>query len=181
MELSQLKGIGPTRLEALRAMGIVSLRDLLCNLPLCYEDMTQVTPCAQCKPGMMVLVEGELIDTPKLNRFAGLTRVTATLMDESGKLPVVWYNQPWLCQQLPVGERLLLYGRVGDKNGRRVLQSPQRVTEKSIQPVYRAVKGIPAKSFREMIRLALEQVDDCCPETLPDTLHHRPQQLRQRR
>ena len=170
MELSQLKGIGPTRLEALRAMGIVSLRDLLCNLPLRYEDMTQVTPCAQCKPGMMVLVEGELIDTPKLNRFAGLTRVTATLRDESGKLPVVWYNQPWLCQQLPVGERLLLYGRVGDKNGRRVLQSPQRVTKKSIQPVYRAVKGIPAKSFREMIRLALEQVDDCCPETLPRSI-----------
>ena len=29
MELKDLKGLGPTRLEALRAMGICSLRDLL--------------------------------------------------------------------------------------------------------------------------------------------------------
>lgn len=175
MELSQLKGVGPTRLASLRAMGIDSLRDLLCCLPVRYEDMTQATPCAQCKPGMTVLAEGVLREVPKLNRFGGLTRITATLWDESGKLPVVWYNQPWLCQQLSVGEPLLLYGRVGDKTGRRVLQSPQKVAEKAIQPVYRAVKDIPAKRFREMMRQALTQVDDCCPETLPRGLRMRHQ------
>ena len=173
MELSELKGIGPTRLENLRAMGICSLRDLLLYLPVRYDDMTQRTLCAAAKPGMTVLVEGIITEAPKLNRFSGITRVTAAIYDESGKLPVVWYNQPWLMQQLPVGEPIRLYGRVGDKNGRRVLQSPQRVEEKSIQPVYKAVKGIPAKSFREMIRTALTQVDDCCPETLPRSLRMR--------
>ncbi len=167
MELSMLKGIGPTRLENLRAAGICSLRDLLYRLPVRYEDMTQVTPCAECKPGMTVLVECEVRETPKLNRFGGLTRVTAALWDDSGKLPAVWYNQPWLCQQMVIGEKMLLYGRVGDKNGRRVLQNPQKVAEKCILPVYRAVKGIPAKSYRDMMQRALEEVDDCCPETLP--------------
>ncbi|MBR4081186.1 MAG: ATP-dependent DNA helicase RecG, partial [Clostridia bacterium] len=175
MELSELKGIGPTRLESLRAMGICSLRDLLLYLPVRYENMTQRTLCAAARPGMTVLAEGVITEPPKLNRFSGITRVTAALYDESGKLPVVWYNQPWLMQQLPVGEPIRLYGRVGDKNGRRILQSPQRVEEKTIQPVYRAVKGIPAKSFREMIRTALTQVDDCCPETLPRSLRMRHQ------
>ena len=167
MELSMLKGIGPTRLENLRAAGICSLRDLLYRLPVRYEDMTAVTPCSACKPGMTVLVQCQVRETPKLNRFGGMTRVTAALWDESGKLPAVWYNQPWICQQLTVGEEILLYGRVGDKNGRRVLQNPQKVTEQCILPVYRAVKGIPAKSYREMMKRALEEVDDCCPETLP--------------
>ena len=172
MELSSLKGIGPTRLESLRAMGIVSLRDLLCYLPVRYEDRTHFTPCREARGGE-VLVMGEVRDAPKLNHFAGLTRVTATLHDESGRLPMVWYNQPWVCQQLPVGETVMLYGRVVEKNGRRALQNPQRVMEPSIQPVYRAVKGIPAKTFREMMQTALTQVDDCCPETLPCSLRLR--------
>ena len=172
MELTSLKGIGPTRLESLRAMGIVSLRDLLCYLPVRYEDRTHVSPCREARGGE-VLVMGEVRDAPKLNHFAGLTRVTATLHDESGRLPMVWYNQPWVCQQLPVGETVMLYGRVVEKNGRRALQNPQRVMEPFIQPVYRAVKGIPAKTFREMMQTALTQVDDCCPETLPRSLRLR--------
>ena len=172
MELTSLKGIGPTRLESLRAMGIVSLRDLLCCLPVRYEDRTRITPCGEARAGE-VLVMGEVRDAPKLNHFAGLTRVTATLHDDSGRLPMVWYNQPWVCQQLPMGERVMLYGRVAEKNGRRMLQNPQRVEEMSLQPVYRAVKGIPAKTFREMMRTALTQVDDCCPETLPRSLRLR--------
>ena len=172
MELSTLKGIGPTRLESLRAMGIVSLRDLLCYLPVRYEDRTQVVPCAQAQGGE-VLVEGVVPEKPKLSRFNGLTKVTASLHDESGKLALVWYNQPWVCQQLPVGEPMMLFGHVVIKNGRRALQNAQRVLEPSIQPVYKAVKGIPAKTFREMMQTALTQVDDCCPETLPRTLRLR--------
>ena len=172
MELSTLKGIGPTRLETLRAMGIVSLRDLLYCLPVRYEDRTRLTPCPLAREGD-ALVMGVVAEPPKLNRFNGLTRVTATLRDESGKLPLVWYNQPWVCQQLPVGQSIMLFGRVTVKNGRRALQNPQRVTEPSIQPVYRAVKGLPAKTFREMMETALTQVDDCCPETLPRSLRLR--------
>lgn len=172
MELSMLKGIGPTRLESLRAMGIDSLRDLLCYLPVRYEDRTQVVPCALAQGGE-VLVEGIVLDKPKLSRFNGMTKITATLQDASGKLPLVWYNQPWVCQQLPVGQEIMFFGRMVLKNGRRALQNPQQVTEKSILPVYKAVKGIPAKTFRSMMQTALTQVDDCCPETLPRELRLR--------
>ena len=34
MELSEMRGIGPARMESLRAVGIVSLRDLLYTLPV---------------------------------------------------------------------------------------------------------------------------------------------------
>ena len=171
MELSAMRGVGPARLESLRAVGIVSLRDLLYCLPVRYEDRTKITPCALARGE--VLVMGVVPDKPKINRFGGLTRITAAIHDDSGRLSLAWYNQPWVMQQLPVGQSIMLYGRIAEKNGRRVMQNPQRVTEPSIQPVYRAVKGLPAKSFRAMIEQALEQVDDCCPETLPNTLRLR--------
>ncbi len=167
-----MRGIGPARLESLRAVGIVSLRDLLYTLPQRYEDQTHVTPCSEARGGE-VLVMGMVQDAPKISRYNGITRVTATLTDDSGRLPLAWYNQPWMAQQLPVGQSVMLYGRVGISRNRPVLQNAQRVTEPSIQPVYRAVKGIPAKSFRTMMEQALEQVDDCCPETLPNDLRLR--------
>ena len=167
-----MRGVGPARLESLRAVGIVSLRDLLYCLPVRYEDRTRITPCSEARNGE-VLVMGIVAEAPKLSRYNGLTRVTATLTDDSGRLPLVWFNQPWVMQQLPVGQSVMLFGRIGISRNRPVLQNAQRVTDPSIQPVYRAVKGIPAKSFRTMMEQALEQVDDCCPETLPNDLRLR--------
>lgn len=172
MELSGIRGIGPTRLEALRAVGIGSLRDLLYCLPVRYEDRTKIIPCSEARAGE-VMVMGIIQEAPKLSRFNGITRVTASIHDDSGKLTLVWYNQPWVCQQLPVGESVMLFGRMAEKNGRRVLQNAVQVKEPSIQPVYKAVKGIPAKTFRDMMQTALSQVDDCCPETLPRSLRLR--------
>lgn len=172
MELSGIRGIGPTRLEALRAVGISSLRDLLYCLPVRYEDRTKITPCSEARGGE-VMVMGIVQEKPKLSRFNGMTKVTAYLTDATGKLPLVWYNQPWVCQQLPMGESVMLFGRMADKSGRRMLQNAVQVKEPSIQPVYKAVKGIPAKTFRDMMQTALLQVDDCCPETLPRSLRMR--------
>ena len=171
MELSEMRGVGPARMESLRAVGIVSLRDLLYTLPVRYEDRTKVVPCKEARGECLVL--GVIGDSPKFSRFGGMSRVTASIADDSGRLSLAWYNQPWMMQQLPVGSAVMLYGRVAEKNGRRVLQNAAVVTEPAILPVYRAIKGIPAKSFRTMMEQALEQVDDTCPETLPNSLRLR--------
>ena len=173
MELEQLRGVCPARLKALRAMGICSLRDLLFHLPARYEDMSALTPAAEARPGMTVVLEGELEADPKIAWHNGLARVTAALRDATGRMPLIWFNQPWLMKQLHQGETLTVYGRVGDKTGRRVMQTPKIVDGKAIRPVYHGVKGIPAKNFEAMMKQALEQLEDCCPETLPNGLRLR--------
>lgn len=125
MELQDLKGLGPTRLAALRAMSICSLRDLLFTLPISYRDGTQWAPCAVASGE--TAVKGVLKAAPKLSRFHGLTKVSATLQDASGVLPLTWYNQPWVCQQYQGGEEMLFWGRVTVKNGRRAMVNPQRM------------------------------------------------------
>lgn len=171
MELKDLKGLGPTRLAALRAMSICSLRDLLFTLPISYRDGTHWQPCTLASGE--TAVQGVLKAAPKLSRFHGLTKITATLEDASGTLPLTWYNQPWVCQQYQGGETLLLWGRVTAKNGKRTMVNPQRMEQGQILPVYRAIPGIPAKTLQRVITLALEQVEDCCPETLPSGLRLR--------
>ena len=167
MELTELAGIGPVRAETLRAMGIFSLRDLLYTLPLRYEDHITLSPCGTKEEGQ-ILVSGKLVQSPKLSVYHGLKRVTATIEDETGRMPICWYNMPWIADRIHEGEQLRLYGRLTVKQNRRTLQNPRfALPEDGYVPVYRSIKGFPAKSFRNLIKTALENVDDCCPETLP--------------
>lgn len=167
MELTELSGIGPVRAETLRAMGIFSLRDLLYTLPVRYEDHSTVSPCSTRFEGP-VLVTGRLVQDPKLSVYHGLKKVTATIEDETGKMPVCWYNMPWIVNAIHAGQSLRLYGRLIIRNNRRTLQNPRfSQPDEGLVPVYHAMKGFPAKSFRKLIQTALNSVDDCCPETLP--------------
>ena len=168
MNLSDLEGVGPVRLETLRAVGIVSLRDLLFTLPVRYEDHHTEFPCSVKTPGN-ILVNGIFQDAPKTAFFHGISRVTGTICDGSGKLPVCWFNEPWMAKTIKAGEPVRLYGRLNIKNGRRTLQNPKIVTDSGWIPVYKALKGFPAKSFRNLIEQALENLEDCCPETLPSS------------
>ena len=166
MELTDLEGIGPVRAELLRAMGICSLRDLLYMLPVRYEDHSTLYPCNTRSCGN-IMVRGVFPDALKVSYFKGLSRVTGTIADSSGKLPVCWFNEPWMAQNIKAGQEVTLYGRLNIKDGRRTLQNPVIVTEPGWIPVYKPIRGFPAKSFRKMVTSALNNVDDCCPETLP--------------
>ena len=168
MELNELTGIGPVRAETLRAMGIFSLRDLLYTLPVRYEDHSHVSSCATKQEGM-ILITGKILQDPKISVFHGLKKISATIEDDTGKMPVCWYNMPWLAKEMKAGQHVCLYGRLIIRNGRRVLQNPKfSHPDEGLIPVYRTIKGFPAKSFQKLIRTALNNVDDCCPETLPD-------------
>ena len=174
MELSDLKGLGPARLKRLHAMGVTSLRDLLYFFPVRYEDHTRETPLSEAWEGD-ALIRGTVEEKPKISYFRGLSRVSAALRAGHDFLPLVWFNEPWMVQQLPLRQEILLYGRIQVKNGRRTLLNPKMVTEKSWVPVYRTVRGLPGRSVQQMMREVLARVKEICPETLPEDLlarHH---------
>ena len=169
LELKDLKGIGEGRLAALHRANIHSVQALILTLPSSYRDLTKDTPVGELVPGMTVCVTGCISRAPKLSRFKGLSRVTAALKDESGTLPLQWYNQPWMKDNLPEDGEVTLYGTVmADKNGKLLMNGAQIVHERSILPVYRALKDIPGKTLQQVLQQALEQIDECCPETLPE-------------
>lgn len=166
MKLSDLEGIGPVRLDALRAVGIISLRDLLFTLPVRYEDHFTVYPCNTKEPGN-ITVCGEFKENLKASYFHGVSRIQGAIHDQTGKLSVCWFNEPWMTQKISPGKEIRLYGRLTVKDGRRILQNPHIVDDSGWIPVYRAINHFPAKSFRKLIESALEHLEDCCPETLP--------------
>ena len=172
MNLEDLKGIGPTRISRMRAVGIHSLRDLLYFFPVRYEDHIHETPVAEACEGEK-LIRGIVADTPRIAYFHGRSRVSAMIRDGSGSLAVYWFNEPWMKQQLPIGKEILLYGRIQNRNSRRSMLNPRIVTRQEWMPVYRPIRGFPAKTFYELIDEALSAVEEICPETLPRSFRDR--------
>lgn len=169
--LSEIKGIGKIRLEALHAAGIFSLRDLLYCVPLKYRDVSRTVTIAQASPGqrcgLRLLRQGEA----KLARFKGkMTRTTCLMTDETGSLTACWFNQPWMKDNLNKQTRLLLYGTVEVRGGKKWLTNPSIETENRIVPIYRPIEGLPQRVHQSIVGQCLERVDELCQETLPASL-----------
>ncbi len=171
MRLEDIKGVGKSRLEALNRAGIHEIGDLLLTLPSSYADTSRTVGMADAPEGESVCVEGEVVRVGRPARFNGRSTVRMTVRDATGSLEIVFINQPWASEQYAAGDMAALYGRVSVmKNGNRGMYCPRKVTERGILPEYRALKEIPLKTLRNIIREALEQADECCPETLPERI-----------
>ena len=167
MELSQLEGIGKTRLQALHAAGICSLRDLLYTVPVKYKDLGRITAIADAQPGtratMRLVREGEA----KLSRHGRLSRVTCTFTDETGKISGIWFNQPYMRNVLNNGTRFTFHGLVEAQGRGRKLMNASIEKELRIIPVYKPIEGLPQKTHENIVLQALKHAEAICPETLP--------------
>ncbi|MGI6688277.1 MAG: ATP-dependent DNA helicase RecG [Christensenellales bacterium] len=166
MKLEDLRGIGPKRLETLAKNGITSLQTLLATLPVAYINALNPTPICHLTEGGHC-VEGVLLDTPRRHFYGGKSAVRIRLGDDTGVLSLTWFNQPWMANQLKKGETLLLYGRVNSYQGAVSMVNPKKIQERSIQPLYRAMPGLPGRTFSSLVRQALEVMSDEEAETLP--------------
>jgi ATP-dependent DNA helicase RecG len=159
--------------------------DLLLHLPMRYEDRSTFARVAELRPGMRVSVSGE-IAVAGLRRARRMTIYEIRLDDGSGRLKVVFFNQPFLKTVLARGRRVVLFGLVErDAFGSRllVMRSPQYeivegpeaggIHTGRIVPVYEKLGTLTVKPLRRVLSQLAAQV----PETLDDPL---PRELRER-
>jgi len=100
--------------------------------------------------------------------------------DGTERLPVIWFNRPYLMNQVEEGVEYSLYGEIRVKGSGRELVNPtcERVDAREwtagIVPVYPAVAGVGAPMLRRLIRQVLDRCDvEDLPEPLPDHLLQR--------
>ena len=163
LPLTALKGIGPKRAEAFERLGIRTAQELLGHLPREYQDFSRLLPCAGLREGLcaaMVRIDSQArVAYPR----KGLTIVTATGQDETGKVSLIWYNQPYMKQNLVPGAAYLVYGNV-ERFGR-TMRFVNPAVEKAgeeeggraggILPVYPLTAGLTQKAVRAAVRQAL--------------------------
>ena len=173
VSLSTIRGIGPARLKAFEAAGIRSVRDLVMFLPRDYRDLSAFTPLCEVRPGETVSVRVRVAGEASQRRARKLVITKVYVTDGTETMAVVWYNQPWLKDQLTRDRELLLYGRCEARGGSIQLSSPTIEQESGLIPVYRSISGVPPKAVRQSVEAALKVCEGQWPDELPESIRRR--------
>ncbi len=172
--LTTIKGIGPRRAETLGRLGLFSLRDLLYYAPRDYLDYSRESFACALKQGAPSVVRVRLLAEPKLARIRKqLNILTAAAYDETGKLTLVWYNQPFRRQSLKEGDVVYACGRADLERGARLVNPALYKELPGIVPVYALPKGISQKVFRDTVCAVLDACTPELEETLPNEIIRR--------
>src|SRR5579872_608960 len=96
----------------LEKLDIFTLRDLLYHLPTRYDDYSRITKIADAPIGEVVTIQGQI--TSMTNNYTRSHKQIqkATITDDSGSLPIIWFNQPYIAKTLKFGDMIAVAGRV---------------------------------------------------------------------
>lgn len=129
-DVSRLRGVGPRTAEALAALGLNHLGDLLFHLPRAYQDRTRIRAIGSVRAGQTVLVEGEIQQSSVINRRKPM--LVARISDGTGFLGLRFFHFfRGQNQTFRPGTRMRCFGEVRvTPNGLEMIHpSYQRVNE----------------------------------------------------
>ena len=174
-DVSRLRFARGARAEALERLGISTVRDALQHVPHRYLDFTRVTPVAGADVGAEATVVGT-VDKVTLKRpRPRLQIVEVALVDATGVLMCAFFKQPWLAEQIHVGDTLAVSGKVTFAYGFKQM-TPQfhevvaKAGESSASaasfarmlPVHGVTEGLSPAWMRRIESAALADYGDAC-------------------
>ncbi|MFA7294099.1 MAG: ATP-dependent DNA helicase RecG [Candidatus Omnitrophota bacterium] len=183
--IQYLKGIGPKRKKSFSDKGINTIEDLLYYFPRRYEDRTNFSNISGLKDGEIYTIKTQVLAGGQRNswRRRSFSITEAVLVDKTGKINCVWFNQPYLKEYLKPGVSLILYGKVEIYNGRMQMNNPEfefldsedvdSLNIGRIVPIYTLPKGFSQRSMRHLIKGALDEFMPKVKDYLPFDLRSR--------
>jgi len=171
--IDSLQGIGGKRADALRSIGIRTVEDLILHFPRRLEDRSRFSEIGRLRVDEETAVRAEVLAIDKRRVARGMTIIKAALGDGSGFLYAIWFNQPWIADQLRRGDRIDVFGRIERTRGELQMRSPvweAAGTGSSVGrlvPIYPATEGVSERLLRSLIDRHLDRLLDAVVEILP--------------
>ncbi|GKW44907.1 ATP-dependent DNA helicase RecG [Planococcus sp. NCCP-2050] len=176
--VATLKGVGKQAAETLQEMKIETIHDLIMTFPYRHEDF-QLKDLADTPHNERVTVEGRVESEPSV-LFLGKNKSRTQVQVMVGRhlIKAIFFNQPYVKAKLHIGEIVTLTGKWD--RGRQVITVSShtigpRTDGVDFEPVYSLKGSIYQKTFRKLMRQALDiaktDLEDCLPESLRHTYH----------
>lgn len=177
--LRELKGVGEKTEKLFQKIGITTAEELLRYYPRTYDIYEEPVEIASAEEDKTVSIRATIATGIYINQIRNLQVLTTTVADASGRLPVAWFNAPYLRGTLKKGSVFILRGKIIRKKVRPQMEHPEIFTPAayeeiihSMQPVYGLTKGLSNK----MITKLVHQILDTRPlhgEYLPEEIRER--------
>jgi ATP-dependent DNA helicase RecG len=158
--VEELPGVNEFRAAVLRRLEIRCLAHLINHLPSRHQFEEAETGIGEVVIGRLVTVRGEITDTRPVT--TGRPRFEAVLMDETGRIELVWFNMVFLRDRLWPGVRVRVQGKVNRRGPRVQIVNPkwEVIPEGSegparrdarLRPIYPASEEAPSWGIERLI------------------------------
>jgi ATP-dependent DNA helicase RecG len=174
--VTAITGVSDTYKARLEKLGIRTVRDLLLFFPRKHEDFSHVIPIGTVTPGAKITLRGRIEQIgAHQTRYKRMPLTEATLSDGSGRLRLVWFNQPWVAKQLHQDDVVFVAGEVNLEGGL-VMKNPDYEPVSSdpkhaarLVPIYRETEKLTSRWLRPKVQAILplaSQLDEFLPADL---------------
>lgn len=167
--ITNLPKIGPVFEKKLKKLGIDTIEDLFYHVPSRYMDYSHVTTIKDLKVGEVSTIHAKIVSLKNIYSKKGLKMQIGSVEDSSGKITILWFNQPFLIKTLYPGRLISLSGKVGFFNRKPCLTSPdyELLTEEDgetmhtgrLVPIYPETSGLSSKWIRRKIKETYKMAD----------------------
>ncbi len=167
-------GVGDKRAKDLENLGIETVRDLLFHFPRRIEDRREVKKIRELEDGDEFTVVGTVEGTTMIQPRRNLKLVKAAVNDDTGTLYGIWYNQPWINNQLNKGKKIAIYGKTQREYGKLQMENPvwepasKKNKTRRVVPIYPASENLSQSKISWIIRRNLRMLLQSVPEFFPD-------------
>ncbi|HJT55117.1 MAG TPA: DEAD/DEAH box helicase, partial [Ktedonobacteraceae bacterium] len=179
-DVTAVPGVGPSVAAKLRSLGIHTVRDLLFYFPRQHRDYSKLEKIAHLPFNEVTTTIGLIWEVETTRGGSGKARTTATISDDTGKLKVMWFNQPYLQKQLQAakGSYLVVTGvkqRFGNKiefvvRSHELPDQGDLLHTGRLVPTYPLTEGLHAKALRRYTKWAIDRYAAMVPEYLPASI-----------
>jgi ATP-dependent DNA helicase RecG len=178
--VASLPGVGARRADALARRGLGTVEQLLFQLPARYDDRTRLAKIGSLQVGLRATFAGEVLVVDTGVRRGPRRVFQAVLGDETGTISLKWFRAPeGLAGTVKKGARLLVTGDVRryrfskeviHPELERLQDAAEAAGHLGVVPDYPAVEGLPPRTLRRAVELAVARHGDLAPGYLPARL-----------
>jgi len=170
--------VGPVFAKKLQKLDIQTVEDFLYHFPFRYQDFSLISQINRLQPGEIATIKGEIVSLKNEYTRFGKKIQKAKVLDPTGQIEIVWFNQPFLVKTLKIGESYNFSGKVDWFGRQKVLLSPEYEKEqnqKSIHtgrlvPIYPETRGLSSKWLRSLINSLIKQLTPQLEDFLPEEI-----------
>lgn len=164
LDIQYVKGVGPKRAKLLKKLGIQTVEDLLFYFPKDYENRSSILKIEDLTVGEKQTFKGYIVGSPREIKTSRVIITKVPVKDGTGAVELVWYNQPYIKNNLKIGEEYIINGKLRVKYGQLIVENP--VIEKSedfklntgrIVPIYGLTEGLTQNAIRKIMFNALKE------------------------
>ncbi|MES3005243.1 MAG: ATP-dependent DNA helicase RecG [Patescibacteria group bacterium] len=115
-----------TQKKALSKIGLLTVEDLLYHFPVKYGETSKVTYIENLAVGDTATIFGKVSGLKTSKAFVKKIPMSdGNLSDDTGKIKLVWFNQPYIAKMLRDGQLVRVEGKVSERKGELYLSNPK--------------------------------------------------------